>query len=360
MCRIDLLTFTILACCIWLPKISRAQAQEAPFPLPPVSDQLEPLPTSAGYKAPGPSLKTLFESDEKLKNAIMKYAATGNAEAYRKFIETEASAGNVGAELLLGSMYIPEQCTFQPNRDAPHCGEDGNEKPNFSFRANSLGIPPSYEEAAHWLDRASAQGSGEASERLAQLITRMLANRHDTTYTIADSTRLHALARTQGYDAEPLTVTCYRLTKSRESNLKVLNEPDPQNRAQPLYGKWPPNLSSSQLSALKAAGTQGTLTWAGGSGVGNGDSLGERAEGPQTNVAMIIDHSPSHEIHLPLPARHDAIYVQRGDDFVLLPPGTPTLPRIISVMPNPAETGRVSIYAQNADATFSGGCSSVF
>jgi len=70
------------------------------------------------------------------------------------------------------------------------------------FRRNPLGVEAFYEEAVHWLQKASAQGSGEASEVLAQLITRMQANGHGTSYTVADSDRFHALARSQGFDVE--------------------------------------------------------------------------------------------------------------------------------------------------------------
>jgi TPR repeat protein len=70
------------------------------------------------------------------------------------------------------------------------------------FRRNPLGVEAFYEEAVHWLQKASAQGSGEASEVLAQLLTRMQANGHGTTYTAADSDRFHALAYSQGFDVE--------------------------------------------------------------------------------------------------------------------------------------------------------------
>ena len=44
------------------------------------------------------------------------------------------------------------------------------------------------------------------------MITRMQANGRGTSYTAADSARLHALARSQGFDVEAISVTCYTLT----------------------------------------------------------------------------------------------------------------------------------------------------
>ena len=139
---------------------------------------------------------------------------TGDSSSYRNTLLNAAKAGNIGAELLLGEQYVPEQCFSDANRDAPHCDQDGKQSPNEPVRKSPLGVDRSYEEAAHWLEKASAQGSGEASEILAQLITRMRANGHGTTYKAADSARLHALARSQGFDAEPLDASCYKIIHS--------------------------------------------------------------------------------------------------------------------------------------------------
>ncbi len=102
---------------------------------------------------------------------MMSFMQTGDRSSFRDAVMKAAQSGEVGAELMLAEQYIPERCTFEIDQDVPHCGKDGNEPPKVVFRQNPLGLDASYEEAAHWLERASAHGSGEASEVLAQLIT---------------------------------------------------------------------------------------------------------------------------------------------------------------------------------------------
>ncbi len=169
------------------------------------------MPSSGGYKGSALSLTQLLESDPVLQEALMSFLRTGNSTSYRNAVMSAAQTGDIGAELLLAEQYIPEQCAYEPNQDVPHCGKSGNEAPGVIFRRNPLGLEASYEEAARWLEKASAQGSGEASEVLAQLITRMQANGHGTQYTAADSARFHALARSQGFDVELISATCYKL-----------------------------------------------------------------------------------------------------------------------------------------------------
>jgi hypothetical protein len=317
----------------------------------PPSDATQPagMPTSGGYQPPALSLDSLILTDKDLQAAMTNFYATGDSDAFRKAIEVQAATGSIGAELLLAEQYIPEQCTFQPDQDVPHCGAHGEEAPKVIFRANPLGLSASYVEAARWLEHASQRGSGEASEILAQLITRMLSNGHVTTYTAADSMRLHALARSQGFDVEPLTVTCYQLSPAQGDGLSVTALPHIPNQP-PLAG-----LSQAQLINLRTFGVHGTLTFQGSSGAGDSTLL-SRPQGPPVSVAVILDHDPGKEIHLPIPAHHDAIYIQRGDAFLPLPSGVPTLNRILSVMPqrNP-DYRQVTIFTQRMDGSMSGG-----
>jgi len=312
------------------------------------------MPTSGGYKPPALSLESLMTETSELGRAMMAAAATGDFSSFSKFVQSQAANGDIGAELLLGEQYIPEQCTFEPDRDAPHCGKDGNETPHVVFRANPLGIPASYEEAAHWLERASTQGCGEASEVLAQLITRMLANGHATTYTVADSARLHALARSQGFDVESISVTCYQLTPG---SIPLSLGKQPKGL---LLGQPPPTpLSEDQLNAIRALHPTGTLRFQGFSGTGDSTLL-TRPEGPPVQVYIILDHDPGHEVHLAIPAHHDRIYVQNGDAFVSIPPDESNLPRYFSIMPQRPDYKQVSIFIQQMSGGFSGGCSAQF
>ena len=308
----------------------------------------EGIPSSGGYKPPALSLTQLLESDPILRDSMMSFARTGDSASFRKVIMTAAQAGDIGAELLLAEQYIPEQCTYERNQDVPHCGKSGNEPPQVVFRRNPLGVDASYEEAARWLGKASEQGSGEASEVLAQLITRMLANRHSTSYTAADSAHFHALARSQGFDVEPISATCYKLVRSAHGITlgrlpgMILGDP-PQNP-----------FTDQELAALAKAGISGSLLYGGGAGGGD-SALLMRPEGPTVHVRVILDHAPEHEVLLPIPAHRDVIYVQQGNNFHAFPSDGPTLPRFVSLESLDAPARQVSISTQQMDGAQSGG-----
>lgn len=321
-------------------------------PSPAQQDQAIPgMPTSGGYTPPALSLESLLISDKTISDAVTAYAQSGDSAAFRRVVQSAAASDDIAAELFLAEQYIPEQCPFDPNHDAPHCRPDGKPNPNVLFRSNSLDLPSSYEDACQWLERASAQGSGEASEILAQLITRMLSNGHPTPYTDADSTRLHALARTQGFHVEPLSVSCYQLTPNpKDSGALTLA---PQRRVLSTGGAYTQPFSNDELQALQATGAHGALRFQ--SETSGGESvLLSRPAGPPAHIRIILDHNPEHEIHLPIPANHDVIYLQHGDTFLAFPPDAATLPRFLSITPQHASMQQVSIYVQQVSGAFSG------
>ncbi len=311
------------------------------------------MPSSGGYKPPALSLSQLLETDRVLQGALMSFMRTRDSSSYRNTIIGAAQAGDVGAELFLAEQYIPEQCTFEPNQDVPHCGKSGNEPPHVVFRKNPLGLEASYEEAARWLEKASAQGSGEASEVLAQLITRMQANGHGTTFTAAESARLHALARSQGFDVEPISATCYKLMPGG-SGISVQGPPGSLAGGQDLKP-----FTAEEFAELEKSGISGSLVFGGGSD--NGDSvLLMRPEGPVARVRIILDHDPGHEVLLPIPAHRDVIYVQRGDRFLAFPSDGPNLSRFISLEPYSPPASQISISIQTMDGAYAGGfCTSL-
>ena len=307
------------------------------------------MPSSGGYEPPPLSLGRLLESDHAMNEALMTFAGTGDSNAYRATVFKAAQDGNLAAELILGEQYIPETCGFEePNQDVPHCGKDGNQPPPIVFRKNPLGIEASYEEAAKWLEKASAQGSGEASEVLAQLITRMQANGHGTHYTAADSARFHALARSQDFDVELIFVTCYKLvpggTGIALGHLPGFISGDPPEEP----------FTPEELMALNRAGISGSLLYGGGSGFGE-SALLTRPEGPAVRVRIVLDHDPGSMVQLPMPAHHDEIYVQRGDQFLAFPNGGKILPRSIGLEPQTPATPQVSVSTQHMDGVGSSG-----
>lgn len=305
-------------------------------------------PSSGNYQPSALSLSQLLEQDRVLNAAMMVFMQTGDKGAFRNAIMQAARAGDLGAELLLAEQYIPEQCTFEPNQDVPHCGKSGNEPPHVVFRQNPLGVEASYEDAASWLEKGSTQGSGEASEVLAQLITRMLANGHGTSYTAADSDRFHALARSQGFDVESISATCYKLTPGG-SGIKL-------GRIDGLIVGEPPDkpFTEEELAELAKAGISGSLLYGG--GAGGGDSvLLMRPHGPIAHVRIILDHDPGYEVLLPMPAHRDVIYVQRGNTFLAFPSAEPNLPRFVSIQPLGKPATQISVFTQTMDGGHSGG-----
>ncbi|HEX3891205.1 MAG TPA: hypothetical protein VHW46_01415 [Terracidiphilus sp.] len=287
-----------------------------------------------------------------MNQALMTFARTGDSTAYKAVVLQAAQEGELTAELFLAEQYIPEPCTFEPNQDVPHCGKDGNEAPHLVFRTNALGIEASYEEAAKWLEKASAQGSGEASEVLAQLITRMHSNGHGTPYAVAESTRLHALARSQGFDVEAISVSCYKLSSGGHGI--TVKRPPGRGTDEPSRAPF----TQEELRALSDAGFAGSLLFGG--FTGGGDSvLLMRPEGPVVRVRIILDHDPGAEILLPMPAHHDEIYIQRGDEFLGFPSGGSSLPRFITIESR-KEPPQVSVLKQLIDGAYSGGFCTTF
>lgn len=307
-------------------------------------------PSAVSYQPSGFSIQSLLQSDAALAQAFSTYTQTGNSEALRHAVESAANSGNIAAQLFLAEQYIPEQCSYDPERDVPDCRGNPKHPPKVIIPNNPLDLPPSYNEACHWLERASAQGSGEASEILAQLITRMLSNGHSTTYTAADSKRLHALARSQGFDVEPLSVSCYQLAPAADNAAKTLTVDGPQ-RQRLIVGVVPlQRLSDADLQTLQAAGATGTLHFQG--EISGGDTvLLSRPDGTPAHIRVILDHDPGREVHLPIPAHHDVLYLQRGDNFLALPPDLPSLPQVLSIVPQPADA-QISIYIQNPDGNY--------
>jgi hypothetical protein len=309
---------------------------------------LNGVPSSGGYKPYALSLAELLQSDKPLSDAMMSFYFTGDSSAFRKIVEAKAANGDLTAELLLGGQYIPEQCSLEPDRTVPDCAQ----KQTVVFRTNPLGLTASFEQAAHWLDRASAQGSGEASEELAQLITRMLASHYPTTYTVADSTRLHALARNQGFDVEDLRVSCYTRTADSTNKLEVKEVPFP-GIDESTYA----HISPAQVEQLRAAGIKGLLRSNSSIGSDGGSTLLMRPEGPHLDAIVILDHAPAKAIRLPMPKHASVVYVQIGDTFQRIPEDVPTIDRSLVLLP-PSNWGRnVTINIQNINGSFSGtGC----
>src|SRR6185437_838568 len=162
------------------------------------------------------------------------------------------------------------------------------------------------------------------------------------------SARFHALARSQGFDVEPISVTCYKLVPS--GNEIVLG------RLPGLIVGDPPKepFTPQELNALHKIGVDGSLLYGGGTGWGESTLLA-RPEGTMVNVRIILDHDPGAELLLPMPAHHDVIYLQRGDGFVAFPSVGNVLPRFIGLTPQSQDDPQISVFAQHMDGSSGGG-----
>lgn len=80
-----------------------------------------------------------------------------------------------------------------------------------------------------------------------------------------------------------------------------------------------------------------------------------RPEGPAAHIRIILDHDPGSEVLLPMPAQHDVIYVQRGEDFLAFPGTGKILSRFVSLESLKGPNPQISVYAQSISGGHSGG-----
>lgn len=267
----------------------------------------------------------------------MKVYVSGDEAGYRAFIEKQAAGGQLLAEFLLGTMYIPPECTFLPFKNAPA------DCPNDPPAMNHTGLTPSFGEAVHWLKLASAQGSGEASEVLAQVMERAIRSLASTEYQMTDVAHYHALARTQGYDLQDVEYSCY-----------TLDDGLPGDRVADTTAPAAFRLSPQELDALHAAGASGTVQWRA-SGAQSGTVLLRHPEGPKVHIRVILSHPVSREVAVPLPNRTDVVFLQIQDRIVTVPSSYPITGRVMVLQPSTKEEAGGAAF-QAVDGTFANRC----
>jgi hypothetical protein len=291
----------------------------------------------SGYKPP-PTLERNMMEDPVFSNAIMKAYASGDRAGFRAFIEKQAAEGNPLGEFFLGAAYIPPECTFLPFKNAPvDCpGEPASNNP--------LGLISSFPDAIHWFGLASAQGNGEASEALAQVMERAIRSSATTRYQMTDVAHYHALARSQGYDLQNVDYSCYSLDAGHPDDLLVMPASVP-----PEF-----RLEPEVLAALHAAGASGTVKFR-----GRSDQpltvLLRHPEGPKVHISVVVAHAVSHEIAVPLPDRVDVVFMQAGDGIIPVPSSYPKISRVMILKP-PTKEGAGGAAIQSIDGTFENAC----
>jgi hypothetical protein len=294
--------------------------------------------TQSAYVSPL-TLERMMQDDPTL-NGSNLWALASDPVKFRATLEQQAASGKLLAQLFLGAMYIPPECTFLPFKTAP--GDCPQDPPP----SNSLGLTPSFDLAILWLSRASEQGNGEASEKLAQVIERMIRSSTPTRYQITDVAHYHALARSQGFDLQDVEISCYSLDPSGPADRLIMENTPVEYRFTP-----------QELESLHTAGASGTLRW-GGTSIQSGLTvqLGH-PEGPKVHTRVILADPTSHEILVPLGDRVDVTYLQQRDQIVTIPPTYPVLRRVISFRP-PTADDHVGAAFQTIEGRFEGGCQS--
>jgi|GEM_PF-3960844 len=311
--------------------------------LPPEVFTHPPSPSPGHYKPPPLSRMSDMDDHDPAMQKVNARLLAGDLPGYKAELQKQAEAGSALAQLSLGALYIPREKYALPDISLPL---KTNENPNIvpDNRATPLTklFPPSFPEALKWLTLASAQGSGEASELIAQIITRQRDSHQPTPYIAADIEKYHKLAVQQGYDLENAFVRCLRLTH----DLPTLTCDDRR-----LPGTCP---TQDELQQLRASGITGTLEPDGGAS-GGLTSITLHPSAPPARVFVILDHNVTTEQRLPLPRHASAIYVQQPSGWLVLPKDVPVLDRDIIIMPPYGPLNEIMAYIQNIEGSGGGG-----
>lgn len=274
-----------------------------------VSLLLLPLMSSAQtYQPPPLAVRQLSKAHPEFDEQIEALDKSGGNPAIQKWALEQANAGNLLAQLYLAQQYLPEECTH-PTAGTVHVGAACD-----PTRLSAIGLKPSFEQMFYWLKKASAQGSGEATETLAQQLERQILENVPGHATEAEVKRLHALARTQGYDDEKLTIVCHAVGAS----------------SAPLHRNGKPDaldISDAEVAAARAVMPRGALgsydsTWA-------HDEALWHPEGPDAMLRILMNRPLTHDVTIPMALRTSVLAVQHGDGFTLIPADAPHNDRVV-------------------------------
>jgi hypothetical protein len=328
------ITAVIFCSCSSLP----AQSQ------PPEVFTHPPPSSSPGHYKPPPlsRMAAMVDHDSGMQKADA-YVMAGDLPGYKAELQKQAEAGSAYAQLSLGALYIPRETFAPPDISLPL---KFNQNPRLVLDTSVTPLtklfPPSFPEALKWLTLASAQGSGEASELIAQIITRQLDGHQPTPYIAADIEKYRKLAVQQGYDLENASVRCLSLT--HDSPTLTCDD-------RRLPGTCP---TQDELQQLRVSGITGTLQPEGGASGGLTD-ITMHPGGPPARVFVILDHNVATEQRLPLPRHASAIYVQQPSGWLVLPKDVPVLDRDIVIMPPYGPIDEIMAYVQNIEGGDGGG-----
>lgn len=266
---------------------------------------------AAQYRAPELSLAGGKDSAEL--DAALGLLFSGQTEAAISNLERLSAQGDVHAALLLGGAY--------------------RHKTKLPIEAD----PP---KALHFYVIASSQGSGEASERIAE----MLEHHEVSTPDGRDAAFWRALAVRQGWVQQELVVFCMDWIHGPEPlHCEV---PGLRVETDPLVANGCP--SAADLTRLRDLGLTGTLR--------QDAAHSQRSDGPFAKAILIMDRPVAREQDLKQPYAASVVYLQTTkEQWRMLPSNAPLLDRYIVLKPNAGGPGRASVQAQNPDGSAGGG-----
>jgi len=265
------------------------------------------------YQPPALSARQLAKAHPEFDDKIDALDKSGGNAAIQKWVLEKANSGDVLAQIYLAGQYMPEECTH-PVSGAIHVGVACD-----PTRPSPIGLKPSFEQMFYWLKKASAQGSGEATEMQAQQMQRLILEKAPGHGTEAEVARLHALARTQGFDDEKFTIVCHPVGASSAALHR-------DGRPSEL------DISDAEVAAARGVMAHGTLgnydsTWV------HDESLWH-PEGPDATLRILMTKPLTHDVTLPMPLRTKVLAVQQGDGFTLIPANAPHNGRMVVLRMN--------------------------
>ncbi len=211
-----------------------------------------------------------------------------------------------------------------------------------------LPIVPDPKTALHFYLLASTAGSGEGSERVAEMIQQNEVSPTDQ----HDASWWRAKARDQGWIQQAFDARCLDWTHGSEP-LRCEAFSDSNYTPEQLKAQCPSNL---QMEVLRQQGMTGVIKPNGGAGGGSSADLG-----PTAQIFLVVDHAVPSEEDLRQPDGTSAIYVQTPEDrWKMFPKDAPLLQRFLILTPRAGGRGRMSIEGQNVDGSGNGGVCSGF
>jgi hypothetical protein len=212
----------------------------------------------------------------------------------------------------------------------------------------NLAIVPDAATALRFYSIASTAGSGEGSERVAE----MIEQKEVPAEPERDASWWRAKAREQGWIQQAFDARCLDWTHDSEPlRCETLSSTD--YTAEQRSAQCP---TDSQMEILRRQGMTGILHLNG--GAGGGSPVGA---GPTAVIFLVIDHAVPSEEDLLQTDGNSAIYVQTPENrWKMFPKDAPLLQRYLILTPGVGGRGRMSIEGQNSDGSANGGVCSGF